>query len=123
MSSCPATGLAVVRVAHDLANAVLPHALFIATLRWPKEPFLEVAETSFAFLDRATTVENVFWPVGNNGWYQHGEYKASHDQQPVEAATMADAALAGFGLTSDEKYRHFSPIPTGDLATPSDRIS
>jgi hypothetical protein len=86
------------------ANAVLPHALLIAARRWPKEAFLEVAEASFAFLDRETTAENVFWPVGNSGWYPHGEDKALYDQQPVEAVTMADAALAAFGLLSDEKY-------------------
>jgi uncharacterized protein YyaL (SSP411 family) len=86
------------------ANAVLPHALFVAAQRWPKEPFLEVAEASFAFLDRETTVENHFWPVGNSGWYSHGEDKAPYDQQPVEAVTMADAALAAFGLLGEEKY-------------------
>jgi hypothetical protein len=86
------------------ANAVLPHALFLAARRWPKENFLEVAETSFAFLDRATTAEGVFWPVGNSSWYQHGEEKARYDQQPVEAATMADAALAGFSFRTEEKY-------------------
>jgi len=100
------------------ANAVLPHALFIAARRWPKEAFLEVAEASFAFLDRVTTAPSpsprgeegrseggrVFWPVGNGGWYSHGEDKALYDQQPVEAATMADAALAAFGLVGDEKY-------------------
>jgi hypothetical protein len=85
-------------------NAVLPHALFVAARRWPKEAFLEVAEASFAFLDRATTAEDVFWPVGNGGWYPHGEDKAPYDQQPVEAATMADAALAAFGLRGEEKY-------------------
>jgi hypothetical protein len=86
------------------ANAVLPHALFLAARRWPKEPFREVAEETFAFLDRATTAENVFWPVGNAGWYRHGEDKAPYDQQPVESATMADAALAGFALGHEEKY-------------------
>jgi hypothetical protein len=86
------------------ANAVLPHALFLAARRWPNEAFLEVAEASFAFLDRATTTENVFWPVGNRGWYPHGEDKARYDQQPVEAVTMADAALAAFGLRNEEKY-------------------
>lgn len=86
------------------ANAVLPHALFLAARRWPKERFLEVADTSFAFLDRATTADGVFWPVGNNGWYLYGEGKAPYDQQPVEAATMAEAALCAFGLGRDEKY-------------------
>jgi hypothetical protein len=86
------------------ANAVLPHALFVAARRWPKEVFLEVAEASFAFLDRVTTVDNVFWPVGNRGWYPQGEDKALYDQQPVEAVTTADAALAAFGFSKEEKY-------------------
>jgi hypothetical protein len=85
-------------------NAVLPHALFIAAQRWPEEDFADVAEASFAFLDRATTSENVFWPIGNSDWYPHGEHKSLYDQQPVEAATMADAALAAFSLLRDEKY-------------------
>jgi hypothetical protein len=86
------------------ANAVLPHALFIAAERWPEEAFLNVAESSFGFLDLVTTAEGVFWPVGNRDWYSHGEEKALYDQQPVEASTMASAALAGFALRGDEKY-------------------
>ena len=86
------------------ANAVLPHALFIAAECWPEKDFLEVASNTFAFLDRETTVENIFWPVGNNDWYPHGEEKAQYDQQPVEASTMAEAALTAFRLLGDEKY-------------------
>jgi hypothetical protein len=86
------------------ANAVLPHALFIAAQRWPKETFLEVAEASFSFLDHATTAETVYWPIGNDGWYPRGQDKALYDQQPVEAATMAEAALAAFALSRDEKH-------------------
>ncbi len=114
------------------ANAVLPHALFIAAQCWPEEDFLDVAEAAFAFLDRATTGkgdrhllperpegcfaqkvpvpfsgptgEDIFWPIGNSDWYPRGEEKSLYDQQPVEAATMADAALAAFGLLGDEKY-------------------
>jgi hypothetical protein len=85
------------------ANAVLPHALMLAAQRWPNEGFLDVAQTSFAFLDRQTTARGVFWPVGNLGWFPHGEEKAPYDQQPVEALTMADAALAEFRLTGDEQ--------------------
>lgn len=86
------------------ANAVLPHALFIAAKHWPKENFLDIAQTSFAFLDRETTAEGVFWPVGNEGWYPRGEEKASYDQQPVEAVTMAEAALAACNLFGDGRY-------------------
>lgn len=87
------------------ANAVLPHALFDAAERWPDEEFREIAETSFGFLDLVTTANSVFWPVGNQEWYSHGEEKSLFDQQPVEASTMAAAALAGLRLIGDEKYR------------------
>ncbi len=86
------------------ANAVLPHALFAAARGWPQEPFLAVAEASFSFLDRETTSEGVFWPIGNGGWHSPSQSKALHDQQPIEASTMAEAALAGFGLLSEDKY-------------------
>jgi hypothetical protein len=86
------------------ANAVLPHALFVAAQVWPKEDFADVAEKSFGFLNGATTSANIFWPVGNSDWYSHGERKSLYDQQPVEADTMADAALAAFSLLRDEKY-------------------
>src|SRR4029077_8897826 len=86
------------------ANAVLPHALFFAAQRWPAEDFSDVAEKSFAFLDHATTSDDVFWPVGNSDWYPHGERKSLYDQQPVEAQMMADAALAAFSLLKDEKH-------------------
>jgi uncharacterized protein YyaL (SSP411 family) len=87
------------------ANAVMPHALFVAARQWPHDGFLEVAKTSFAFLDYETTSDGVFWPIGNRDWFPRGEEKALYDQQPVEAATMADAALAAFALLGDENYR------------------
>jgi hypothetical protein len=89
------------------ANAVLPHALFAAAERWPAESFGDVAFASFEFLDRITTCESagamVFSPIGSDGWYSYGEAKATFDQQPVEASTMAEAALAVFRLSGDAK--------------------
>lgn len=87
------------------ANAVLPHALFDAAEHWPNEEYLDVAESSFAFLDLVTTTDNVFWPIGNRDWYSHGEEKSLFDQQPVEAATMAAAAFTALELRGEDKYR------------------
>jgi len=86
------------------ANAVLPHALFVAAKRWPQEEFLDIARTSFAFLDQKTTADGVFWPVGNEGWHPRGEEKAPYDQQPVEAVTMAETALTALDLLGGEEY-------------------
>jgi hypothetical protein len=85
------------------ANAVLPHALFAAAKRWPTERFLAIATSSFHLLDRATTQDGLFAPVGNQGWYTQGEAKALYDQQPIEAATTAEAALAAHDLLGDEQ--------------------
>lgn len=86
------------------ANAVLPHALFLCGKRWPEEPFLDVARTSFSFLQNATTTDDRFWPVGNSDWYSHGEEKSMYDQQPIEAVTMADAALTAYRIDGDDQY-------------------
>jgi hypothetical protein len=86
------------------ANAVLPHALIVAAKRWPQEKFVAIATSSFDFLEQVTTSAGVFQPVGNDGWYEYGEEKALYDQQPVEAATMAEAALAAHELTDETKH-------------------
>lgn len=86
------------------ANAVLPHAMFDAGERWPKEAFLSIAKVTFEFLNRATTADRIFWPIGNENWFPRGEEKSKFDQQPVEASTMAAAGLAGFQTTGDKKY-------------------
>jgi uncharacterized protein YyaL (SSP411 family) len=86
------------------ANAVLPHALFVAAKRWPDEEYLDVARASFAFLDRTTTSEGMYWPIGNSGWFRQGKEKALYDQQPVEAVTMAEAALAAFSSEHEDTY-------------------
>jgi len=86
------------------ANAVLPHAMFDAAERWPEEDYLAIAESSFRFLDRATTRNNVFWPIGNDGWNSRTAEAALSDQQPLEASTMAAAAMTGLQLRHDEDY-------------------
>lgn len=86
------------------ANAVLPHALFDAAERWPEGPYLSVATSSFDFLVAMTTSNDVFWPVGNRDWFSQGEAMSRYDQQPVEASTMAAAALAAWRSRSDDSY-------------------
>ena len=86
------------------ANAVLPHALFDASQHWSDEDYLTIAEASFGFLNLTTATDEIFRPVGNDSWYPHGEEKSDYDQQPLEASTMAAAALAGYEITCDDKY-------------------
>ena len=86
------------------ANAVLPHALFDAGECWSNEEYLSIAAKSFAFLDATTTTDNIFWPIGNNGWNSQDTEKSHYDQQPVEASTMAAAAMTALKLMNDPTY-------------------
>ena len=86
------------------ANAVLPHAMFDAAERWSNDEFLSIARQSFAFLDRTTTTDGVFWPIGNDGWNSEHHEQSLYDQQPVEASTMAAAAMAAVQAEHDQSY-------------------
>jgi hypothetical protein len=86
------------------ANAVLPHALLVAGELWPAEAYLEIGQEAFAFLEAQTVRDGAFRPVGNDGWFAHGDPKAEYDQQPIEAVTMADAALEAARLLDDPRH-------------------
>ena len=99
------------------ANAVLPHALFVAAKRWPQEDFLDIARASFAFLDRKDDRRGSLLAGWERGLASSRGGKGAYDQQPVEAVTMAEAALAALDLLGGEEYLAPSAAPTaGSMA-------
>ena len=48
---------------------------------------------------------NIFVPIGNNGWYKKGGVRAIYDQQSVEASCMAETAIAAFRVTGNRDFR------------------
>ena len=68
-----------------------------------KEIF-EVAVESLNFLIKIQVIDGVFVPIGNHGWYERGWRKAIYDQQSVEAASMAEAALSAYRITGKSYY-------------------
>ncbi len=86
-------------------NARLPQAMFVAFQATGRKDFLEVAEKSFLFLTEQTVKGEMFEPVGQDGWFPKDGEKALFDQQPIEAASMVQAATAGFFATSNDEYK------------------
>jgi hypothetical protein len=87
------------------ANAKLPEALFRAYQTTGESEFLDIAQRTMEFLYRKTFVDDVLRLVGNHGWYQFGqETPPTYDQQPIDAAAMVEASLAGFDATGDAEY-------------------
>ncbi len=87
------------------ANATLPEALFRAYQLTDKAEFLQVARRTLDFLCGRTLKHGVLQLVGNHGWHRAGEMEPPlYDQQPIDAASMVDALLAGFDATGEIEY-------------------
>jgi hypothetical protein len=86
------------------ANSRLPHSLFLAYDSTREPEFLETAVKSMDFLITVQSVDGLFVPVGNNGWYKRGGTRALYDQQSVEAASMTEAAIAAYLIKRKKKY-------------------
>jgi len=86
-------------------NARLSQAMFAAFQTTGRKDFLKIAEKSFKFLTKQTVRGEMFEPVGQNGWFPKDGKKALFDQQPIEAASMVQAATAGFFATSNDEYK------------------
>jgi hypothetical protein len=85
-------------------NSRIPQALFAAFQATGNKRFLGVARESFAFLKRKTFADEMFVPVGQDGWFPRGGEKALFDQQPIEAASMVQASTQAFFVTTDDDY-------------------
>jgi len=87
-------------------NARLPQALLLSGRWLPDSEMLEMGLRALDWLKQIQTDETGrhFAAIGNNGWLnRHGE-KARFDQQPIEAAAMADACIEAFNCTRNEEW-------------------
>ena len=90
------------------ANSKLPEALFYSYLSIGDQKYLDVALESLGFLLEVTTENDIFVPIGQNGWFKKDEKRAYYDQQPIEAAYMAETLTVAYKITRDEKYRNLA---------------
>jgi len=86
-------------------NAKLPQAMFESYLHIRDEKYFQVAKDSFNFLLKVQMNNNVFEPIGNNGWYKKDGLKALYDQQSVEASCMIKTALTDFQITQNTLFK------------------
>jgi hypothetical protein len=64
----------------------------------------------FAFLASVVIEDGMFVPIGNEGWYPRGGVRARYGQQPLEAASFVDAALAVHAVTGDPADRALADV-------------
>ncbi|MCD6444777.1 glycosyltransferase [Candidatus Bathyarchaeota archaeon] len=85
-------------------NPRIPYALSKAYEAIGDTRYLEAAVKTFKFLTYVETIDEVYAPIGNNGWYFKGRFRALYDQQPIEAGSMVEAAASLYKISGDREY-------------------
>jgi hypothetical protein len=89
-------------------NARLPEALLRIGTVLEDRPFVELGLATLSFYESVVIENGVFVPIGNAGWYVRGGKRARYAQQPLEAASLVDAALAAEAVTGESRYRRLA---------------
>jgi hypothetical protein len=87
------------------ANARLPQALLSTHISTKDPRCLRIAINSLDFLIETNMTDNIFTPIGTNGWYIKGGEKALYDQQPIEVSCMVEAVTLAYVITGEERYK------------------
>ncbi len=82
----------------------VPQALLKAGRILGNDQFVRVGKEALDFAVETCFREDVFWPVGNDGWYPRGGNRALYDQQPLEAGAMAEACFEAYRGSGELKY-------------------
>ncbi len=85
-------------------NARLPEALLRIGTVLDDPAYSALGLRTLAFYESVVMEDGIFVPIGNAGWYRRGGTRARFDQQPLEAASLVDAALAAAAATGDARY-------------------
>ena len=80
---------ALIRTGHCQGNAEMLEA-GLASLKW--------------LMEIQTDPKGHFVPVGNNGWFLHGNKKSRFDQQPIEALNMIEACREAYETTGQAEW-------------------
>src|SRR5690606_22943378 len=86
-------------------NARLPQALIVSGHALRRTEMLTVGLRALEWLTQIQRSENdLFSPVGSNGFYPRGADKALFDQQPVEACAMVSACFDAWRVTGEANW-------------------
>lgn len=75
------------------ANALFPHAVLRIQSQTNQTDLRPMLEQSAAWLIATTIRDEMFVPIGSNGWYPKGGQPSIDNQQPIEAGQTFDFLL------------------------------
>jgi len=71
-------------------------------------PLIAIGLNTLSFYESIVVENGTFVPIGNDGWYERGGRRARYAQQPLEAASLVDAAVAAEAATGDSRYQRLA---------------
>jgi len=88
------------------SNARLPQALILAGWRSENQKMISCGFESLEWLvkEQHRGDEEIFVPIGSNGFFADGKEKARFDQQPIEANATISACLLAYRLTHEKRW-------------------
>jgi hypothetical protein len=86
-------------------NARLPHALLLAGAVTGQTSYVQVGRRTLDFLLATVCADGYLDIIGNRGWYSRGGQRACFDQQPIDAAAVAEATIAAHRVLGGRRYR------------------
>jgi hypothetical protein len=85
-------------------NTILPWALLTAFSVTRKDSYERIGLESLQFLESKTLNNNIFKPIGCDGWLYRGEKPAEYDEQPIEACEMTLAYIDAYKITGNRAF-------------------
>jgi hypothetical protein len=85
-------------------NARLPEAALRIGMVLEDRGLIDLGLRTLRFYESIVIEDGLFVPIGNAGWYVRGGARARYGQQPLEATSLVDAALAAQAACGDAHY-------------------
>ena len=85
------------------SNSKLPESLLYAYKATKQKKYLEIGKKTLDFLTKITLKDDMYWPIGQNGWYFKDKARAYFDQQPEDTASMVQTKILAYQITKSKK--------------------
>lgn len=87
------------------SNATLSEALLIGSAVAGNPEYFDIGKTTLDFLIAQTFENDMYNPIGQQGWFKRGGHRHAFDQQPEDTASMIEALHTMFDLSKDARYQ------------------
>ncbi len=90
------------------SNALLAEALLIGYDITQNQSYYDIGKQALDFLIIHTFENNMYIPIGQQGWFQRGGKRHKFDQQPEDTACMIEALKTMYSISKQEHYQELA---------------